>query len=125
MPEFSVELPVLVVTYLQDSILHPEGVPIIIIQFVASDLDFPPLEVFAIKEAEPSALARSALLHCTTTSGAHRSDTQQAQNPQDGVPLPHGQGRMSIMKLPICHFQSLLISVFDIYDDVRLIVEHG
>ena len=39
MPEFSVELGVLVVTHLQDSILHPECVSIIVIQFVTGDFD--------------------------------------------------------------------------------------
>ncbi|MBA7693077.1 hypothetical protein ES703_101652 [subsurface metagenome] len=59
MPEFSVELVVLVVRHLQDAILHPEGVPIIVIQLMPCDLDLPPLKVLAVEEAYPAAFART------------------------------------------------------------------
>ena len=53
-PEFLIELVVLVVRDLQEAIFDPERILVIIIQLVTRDLDLPSTQVFTIEQADPA-----------------------------------------------------------------------
>src|SRR5262249_31475136 len=51
--ELAVEMRVLVVGKLDDAVLDPEGVEIIIARLMARDLDGPAVKIFAVEQADP------------------------------------------------------------------------
>ena len=103
MPEFPVELLVLIVRDLQDSILHPKRVAVIVIQFMTGNLDGPALKVLAVEKTNPAILACLALFHCTTAKDGYQDQAQ------DGLPISHYPWvKILIWKLFVGHFQLLL-----------------
>lgn len=113
-PEFPLEFVIPVVANLQDTALHTECVSIIVIQFVASNLDLPTLKVLSVKEADKSAFTRSPLFGCTTTNHTNQSKAQ------DALPLLKANEQAFIQKLSSGHLQSLLLSVTGSLEQVRL-----
>jgi hypothetical protein len=97
--EFSFEFVIPVVRDLQDTVLHTEGVSIIVIQFLACNLDLPPLKVLTVEEADRAAFARAALF-----GHAAKNHTNQSKA-QDALPMLKAKGQVFIKKLSSGHFQ--------------------
>ena len=93
MPEFIIELLVLIVTDLQQPVLDPKSIGIVIAQLMPFDLDLPILDILAVKQLDPFALNGSLSIARLTypprpfhrTSENNHNQTQ-AKEPQRSPP---------------------------------------
>jgi hypothetical protein len=102
-PKFAVEPVVLIVADLQDPILDPKGVAVIVVQFMTGDLNGPALKVLTVEKTDPAILARLMLFDCTTAKGGYQDQAQ------DGPPILHYPEMNALVRnLFVGHSQLLL-----------------
>src|SRR3712207_3472783 len=66
-PEFTVELVVLIVGDFQQAVLYPESIAEVVIQIVAGDFDVPTLQVLTVEELNPLLLIGIILRPCDSS----------------------------------------------------------